>query len=443
MRITETSLTIPAPSTSNPWDEVRRSVAEQLPVGAWPVRLAVVASDTKGWTCELGIIEGLEPARALGMQPLFQFRRRSAEDTRRFTAVFLVPTGIGCEIGGHAGDAMPAAALAASVADTVILHPNVVNGSDIMELPSNALYVEGSVISRLLAGAVALRPVRANRVLTVIDHHQLPKYANAAVNSVSAARVSFGLDALEVHQLEPRVMMRASYTASGRAVGEVSELDGLLDLLDRRRADFDAVAISTQIEVPFNYHIDYYAAEGSMINPWGGVEAIFTHAISSMYDVPTAHAPMLESSAVESLDLGVVDPRMAAEAISTAFFICVLKGLHHSPAVVRLDGPPPEDVIAAEQVSCLVVPDKVVGLPVLAALEQGIPVIAVRENHNILRNDLTALPWRRNQLRVVDNYWEAVGVMAAIRAGIDPAVVRRPLEPTSEILTAVPSLSTR
>lgn len=381
----------------------------------------------------MGVIEGLDPARALTMQPMFGLRRREAEDTGQFTAVLVVPTGIGSEIGGHAGDAMPVAALAATVADTLITHPNVLNASDIMELPPNALYVEGSVISRLLAGTVGLRRVRANRVLTVIDQHEVPRYMAAAVNSVSAARVSFGLDATDVYTLDPRVRLTARYTESGRAMGEVHELEGLLELLDRHRGEFDAVALSTQVEVPFSYHLDYYAAAGEMINPWGGVEAIFTHTISSLYDIPAAHAPMLESTEVESLDVGVVDPRMAAEAISSAFFMCVLKGLHHSPAVVRLDGTAPDGVISAEQVSCLVVPDRALGLPVLAALEQGIPVIAVRENKNIMRNDLTLLPWRRNQLWVVDNYWEAVGVMAALRAGIEPSVVRRPLEMTREL----------
>jgi hypothetical protein len=91
-------------------------------------------------------------------------------------------------------------------------------------------------------------------------------------------------------------------------------------------------------------------------------------------------------------------------------------------------------------VSCLIIPDKVIGLPVLAALEQGIPVIAVRENKNILNNDLARLPWGPNQLRIVDNYWEAVGVMAAMRAGIEPNVVRRPLKATREVAVTVDAL---
>lgn len=73
------------------------------------------------------------------------------------------------------------------------------------------------------------------------------------------------------------------------------------------------------------------------------------------------------------------------------------------------------------------IPHGCVGLPVLAALAQRIPVIAVRENRNVMRNDLRSLPWAPGQLRIVDNYWEAAGVLASMRAGLNPDSVRRPL----------------
>ncbi len=56
----------------------------------------------------------------------------------------------------------------------------------------------------------------------------------------------------------------------------------------------------------------------------------------------------------------------------------------------------------------------------------GISVIAVKENQNLMKNDLTALPWAEGQLHIVENYWEAAGVLGALRAGIDPLAVRRP-----------------
>lgn len=434
MRVVERELELTAPRSDHPLAEVGRLVEGALDVGEAPVRFAVAASDKRRWHAEVDVAEDLPPERAAMLPSVFDVRVREAEDARRFTAVLVVPTGIGCEIGGHAGDAMPVAALVASACDTLVTHPNVVNGSDLMELPSNALYVEGSVVSRLLAGTVGLRPVRSNRVLSVIDHHPVAKYQDAAVNSVSAARMSLGLDAPDVVVLEPRVQVAGRYTSSGRAVGEVRGLEGLFEVLDERKGTYDAVALSTQVEVPFSYHIDYYEARGSMVNPWGGAEAMLTHTLSSIYDVPSAHAPMIEGKEVDELSLGVVDPRMAAEAISMAFFVCVLKGLRRSPRLVRLEGPPPEGVLGAEQVSVLVIPDGAVGLPTLAALEQGIPVVAVRENANLLHNDLTLLPWRPGQLRIVDNYWEVVGVLAAMRAGIDPGIVRRPVADTNEVL---------
>ena len=87
-------------------------------------------------------------------------------------------------------------------------------------------------------------------------------------------------------------------------------------------------------------------------------------------------------------------------------------------------------MLTAADVSCLVIPDKCVGLPTLAALQQGIPVIAVRENENLMHNDLQALPWAPGQLHVVENYWEAVGVMTALKVGITPGSLRRPLSAT-------------
>jgi len=47
--------------------------------------------------------------------------------------IFIVPTGIGCEVGGFAGDALPAAKLLASASGCLITHPNVMNGGTLSE----------------------------------------------------------------------------------------------------------------------------------------------------------------------------------------------------------------------------------------------------------------------------------------------------------------------
>ena len=48
-----------------------------------------------------------------------------------------------------------------------------------------------------------------------------------------------------------------------------------------------------------------------------------------------------------------------------------------------------------------------------------------------MKNDLGSLPWAQGQYYMVENYWEAAGVMAALRTGIDPDSVRRPLWPAN------------
>jgi len=124
---------------------------------------------------------------------------------------------------------------------------------------------------------------------------------------------------------------------------------------------------------------------------------------------------------------------MAAEEVSRCFIHCVFKGLHRSPRIVtdrEVFGA--RGLLGAEDIDCLVIPDGCVGLPTLAALYQNIPVIAVRENRNRMRNDLTRLPFADGQLHFVDNYLEAAGLMTAMRAGICPASVRRPLTQTPQ-----------
>ena len=406
--------------------EVSNSLAENETA----VRFVVTKSGRDGWECELGVIASHQGGdTSLVTAPLFEFRQRRFETQDSFNVVMVVPTGIGAEMGGHAGDATPAAIALAQVADTLITHPNVVNASDINELPGNGLYVEGSVLARLLMGTVGLRRVRANRVLVALDASYNERYAAYTVNAVNAARATYGLNCVGIEKIEPPLRLIGGYTATGRASGSVEGFVGLIELLRARRGTYDAVAVASVVEVPQHYHFDYFTSGGEMVNPWGGVEALLTHAVSSIMEVPTAHAPMMESDDIAAVDPGVVDARMAAEVISITFFQSVLKGLQRSPRIVtdesEFNHP---DVMTAENVSCLVIPEGCLGLPTLAALHQGIPVIEVRENRNLMRNDLSTLPWKAGQFFSAENYWEATGIIAALKAGIDPHSVRRPIK---------------
>ena len=222
-------------------EDIRRMIDGQLHDGQTPIRFAVTESSRRSYRYEIGILEGSEPVGP----SMFDLHPRGDEDTGAFNAVLVVPTGIGAEIGGHAGDATPVARLLASVCDTLITHPNVVNASDLNEMPANGLYVEGSLLSRFLMGAIGFRPVRSNRVLIIIDSHPNERFARATVNAVNAARATYGLNCPRLVVLDPPLPVRGEYTPSGRAAGTVEELERVFEVLDtyrgevRRRCDLN------------------------------------------------------------------------------------------------------------------------------------------------------------------------------------------------------------
>jgi len=428
LQLLEKTVTIPAaPENRGLIEHIEKALSFRFTEGEVPIRLVIASVDDGKYICEIGCLVGSDTSTAEDQGSIFALRRRDGEAAGPFNAVYIVPTGIGAELGGHAGDATPAAQLLASCCDRLITHPNVVNASDINEMPANALYVEGSVLCRLLMGTVGLEAVRANRVVVVFDAQTDPMIENLVLNTVEAARSTYGLDCTGIYRLEPALELTALFSASGRAVGSGRGINRLFELLEETSGDYDAVAISSLIGVPDGFHDKYFSSDGAMINPWGGIEAMLTHAVSHCFNVPSAHAPMMESREILNEDPGRVDPRMAAEAISSSFLQCVLKGLKRSPRiVVDPDRMAADGVLTVRDVSCLVIPEGCIGLPTLAALEQGIPVIAVREGSGLMAGELSTLPWRDQQLFTAENYWEAAGILSALRAGIAPGSVRRP-----------------
>jgi hypothetical protein len=397
-----------------------------------PLRVAVTGKTRAGHQCEIEAVEpkiyGSDDSEAC----VFEYRQRRLARTNAFNAVMLIPTGVDCAIGGHAGDATPAARLLSSVCDQLVLHPNVVNASDVNEQTENCLYVEGSLICRLLMGTVGLRKVRQNRVLLVTENrHDAPNVVDNTINCAEGARATLGMDISEVLVLEQELFMQTGVSDSGRVTGRVERLGNLLELLRDKRSSYDAVALATRITPHIDtveLHRSYFGEGGP--NPWGGVEAILTHLVSTVLDVPSAHAPTMSSEALRTESWGVVEPRKAAEVISTTYLFCVLKGLNRAPQVlVGPSGVYDPSVLSAEDVSALVIPDGCVGLPTLAAVEQGIPVVAVRNNTNLMRNDLRSLPFRAGQLHYAANYYEAAGILAAMKAGVAPAALIRPMQP--------------
>ena len=433
MILTQRDIDLPQPTGNDSIISfLERQIKTRMGDGEVPIRFGIIKTAGRKYECELGILRNGDSTSIPHIdESIFKFTPRKMENTDKFNAVLLVPTGIGAELGGHSGDAGALARFIASGCDKLITHPNVVNASDVNELPENGLYVEGSVITSLMMGTIGLQEVRSNRVMLVMDKREESKIPELSINTVSTARAAVGIDCPLVVELDEPIKMEAKYSPSGCAVGRIEALENLCNVMQKYRGEYDSVALHTGIDVPPEFHVEYLKSRGEMVNPWGGVEAMLTHALTMMFGVPTAHAPMVNTMEIANLHAGVVDPRIASEAVSSTFLMCVLKGLHKSPRIIKDSSVfGCAGILTNADISCLIIPDGCVGLPTLAAMEQGIPVIAVRENKNRMQNCLEDYPFQPGKLFIVDNYLEAVGVMNALKAGVSVESIRRPLADT-------------
>ncbi len=328
-------------------------------------------------------------------------------------AVMIIPTGIGCEVGGHAGDATPSARLLASVCDTLVIHPNVVNASDIAELTPNMLYVEGSILDRFLEGQIALEEVYSNRILLVVNGPLM----NETINSVNAARNTLGLH-VDIVELKKPLTLHGEFGPDGKATGIMSGQEEAFIQISQEMKDspFDVLAIQTVIDVD-KPTAEKYLNEGG-INPWGGAEAVCSRWFSRELEIQCAHAPY-ESAVLKNFN-EVVDPRMAAEVVSVSYLHCVLKGLHRAPRVVDYSSMS-KSTIRVDDIDIMISPDGCWDRPHEACANWGIPIVFVRENRNIYgQHDIVP----RN-CSIVDSYTEAAGVISGLKAGVTRESVSR------------------
>jgi len=326
--------------------------------------------------------------------------------------VFIVPAGIGAEIGGHSGDATPSAKLIASLCDKLFIHPNIVNASDINEMTENMLYVEGSILDRFLEGQIGLEEVYSNKILLVANSPIKPEI----INAVSGARATIGAD-IEILELKVPIRMVAS-VVDGKASGEIYGIDETIQQLSQY--DFDVLVVNTPIETTDSEVKDYLTMDGG-VNIWGGVEAMLSKLMSEKLNKPVIHSPVENSEIFKTFN-NVVDPRKAAEMVSVCYLHCCLKGGHVAPRISLRD-----NAYWNTDIDFLISPINVMGRPHFACVKHNIPIIAVKENKTTLKDKMP------NNVIIAENYLEVAGIISAKKAGVTISSIRRPLERTKVI----------
>jgi hypothetical protein len=347
--------------------------------------------------------------------------------------LLVIPTGIGCGIGGFAGDGLPAARLLAAASGCLITHPNVMNGAALYWSDPRMHYVEGWALNRFARGELALAPVRQQRVGLLLDAAIEPELRLRHLQVADACRATLGLSIGPVVITDQAVDVRLSRGESGASWGQLGHPDTLVRAAARLcREGATAIAVVTRFpEDPASGALQAYR-QGGGVDALAGAEAVISHLLGRHYGLPCAHAPALAPLALDP-DL---DPRAAAEELGHTFLACVLVGLSRAPDLIPLEplGAGPcsvashaTELLHPRQIGAVVAPAGALGgEAVLACVEKGIPLIAVHDNPCLLA--VTAEALGLEALKVA-SYAEAAGLVLALREGIVVEALGRPLSP--------------
>ncbi|KAG0461555.1 hypothetical protein HPP92_021852 [Vanilla planifolia] len=345
---------------------------------------------------------------------------------RPYTTVMVVPTGVGAAIGGYAGDALPVARTLTAVADCVISHPNVLNAAMLYWPMPNILYVEGYALDRFAEGLWALRPVHQNKVGLILDAGMEEELRNRHLQVADATRASLGLPIFEYTVTDrPLKVEKWINPMNGQSTGRIKNPDSLLRAVDMliSQSHVNAVAVVGRFPDDELEDLEEYR-QGKGVDLLAGFEAVISHLVVENFQIPCAHSPALLPSPLCSS----LSPKSAAEEIGYTFLPCVLAGLSRAPQyVANWQSCSTNGLIFAADVDSVILPVDACGGDAALAFARSRTrnkplLIAVKENETVLDDtpeklDIDAVN--------VNNYWEAVGVIAAHKAGVEPKALRR------------------
>ncbi|MGV0026210.1 DUF3326 domain-containing protein [Phormidesmis priestleyi] len=355
---------------------------------------------------------------------------------RPYTAVLIVPTGIGAVIGGYAGDAMPVARAIAQVVDRLITHPNVLNGAQLYWNLPNALYVEGYGLDQFAAGNWGLRPVRQNRIGIIFDQSVESELRSRHLQVADAARATLGLTLTEYIVTDQPLNVELKTAASGATWGTIAHPDSLLRAADKliHQAGAEAIAVIARFPDDVESEALQNYRHGQGVDPLAGAEAVISHLIVRTFQIPCAHAPALLPLPLDPN----LSPRSAAEELGYTFLPCVLVGLSHAPQFITHSSNLPTDVWA-DQIDAVVIPATACGGSAILSLGRSLRVtrqgsqtriITVNENHTKMQVPAQVLGISAIS---VNSYLEALGVLVCDRAGINQNSLQAAIAPLKSL----------
>jgi hypothetical protein len=318
----------------------------------------------------------------------------------------------------------------ATVADTLITHPNVANAAAFQSLPANTYYTEGYWLDRWFTGEVSLKPHKQIRLAVLLDAGMEPGMKVLQRNTIAAVATVYGVNIVAIEETDAPLDLTIAIQPSGASGGSWNNPQAALAPAQRLIASVgaNAFAIVTRMEEPEGSTY----SQGTGVDPIGGLEAIISHTLSHCLGLPCANAPVFDWEEAQPRRDALVSPATASEYISATFLPCVLTGLLQAPRAIPCNTHQQREGLHIDDLSLLITPyDCLGGIPALSCLERGIPIMTVQSNTTVLEMTLPALVGKHEAGRLkrhglwieVANYTEAIGALQLYKHRLTPPIL--------------------
>lgn len=338
----------------------------------------------------------------------------------------IIPTGVGASIGGYAGDSNPLAKLISYGSKYFLTHPNVVNGAVLTDLPKNLIYLEGFLLDQFLVGKVNLRQERKNKIGVIFDSGIDDERLQYEINVLNATKAIYGCEILGWAKTEKPLNITPELNKFGFSTGKINNLECLIDkALLLKKMGATAIAICAAIpDLPLNN--EYISGRG--VDPIGGVESMISHAVSSVTGLVSAHAPVLLLK--EKIDYSEISPVSASEYVAQTFLPSVINGLRYAPRIA-LSKDSSNDILSFNNISKVIAPNSAFGSAgILFLNEISDKVVLVKENKTCLEVNPEDISM---DFSSIENYKNLIEKEAFDELGIEPQILKRPLNRISEL----------
>ena len=287
------------------------------------------------------------------------------------TIAISIPTGVGAQIGGFAGDAGKIAKMFSRYFN-VLCHPNVVNGGILTGMNPNILYAEGFIFDEFFKGNLSLVPLdefEENKIGVIFDKSIPNNILNVHINTISAAKEVMGL-CIPYYEITDEAVGVEFFIKNGISTGI---LNNEKTLLRAAKKLIDKGCEALAVVCYFGDDADDEAYENGVgVDPIGGIEAVISHYLSKELMIPTAHAPAFSEIEISEK---ISNPKVASENISSTYLPCILTGLSKAPKIDKTC----KTGIKNKDIEALIVPYKGFGgIAPLAAIENNIKVVSVK-----------------------------------------------------------------